>query len=168
VKILRAWILVSAIILIVSFAAHLSTFFPIDPMESIPGIMFIHVAIFPPFIAAILSANKATREQGYDHKRILQLAPAWMRTMFYAFFAYALLNFVLFFILSGGNAPTRLDGKYFLTQHGRVVREISEAEYHRQKAYVVRGFSGHWMMFSVAAMAMLTGVAQCRKNVASS
>lgn len=133
-------------------------------MQSIPGIMLIHVAIFPPFIAAILYGNKVKRVQGRNQQQLLKLAPKWMRTLFYVSFAYAFVNFALFFILSGGNTPIKQDGKFVLKQHGRLVREISEEEYHRQRAYIVRGFSGHWMMFSAAAMTMLTGVAQCRKK----
>ena len=64
-----------------------------------------------------------------------------------AFFAYALINFALFFFLSKGGVPDVRDGKYVLHNHGQVIRELSEDEYELQKAYVVRGFSGHWMVF---------------------
>jgi hypothetical protein len=164
VKLLRAWIFLSALVLAISLAVHLSTFLAIDPIDKFRGVMFVHIAIFPPFIAAILYANKLNRTHGYDQKRILSLAPRWMRVMLVTSFAYALINFALFFILSGGNSPSKGDGKFLMTQHGRVIREISETEFHRQQAYIARGFSGHWMMFSLAATVGLTGVLRFRQN----
>jgi len=130
-------------------------------MKSFPGVMFLHLAIFPPFIAAIFYANKT---QGCDQRRILSVVPRWMRAMFTSFFIYALLNFILFFIQSDGNSPSERDGKFFITSHQRVIREISETEFHRQQAYIVRGFSGHWMAFSVAAMVGLTGVLRMKQR----
>ena len=73
--------------------------------------------------------------------------PRWTGYTVKAFFAYALINFALFFFLSKGGTPDVRDGKYVLHDHGQVIRELSEDEYELQKAYVVRGFSGHWMAF---------------------
>jgi len=73
--------------------------------------------------------------------------PRWARYTIKAFFAYAIINFALFFFLSRDGVPDVRDGKYVLHNHGQVVRELSENEYEWQKAYVIRGFSGHWMVF---------------------
>ena len=73
--------------------------------------------------------------------------PTWARYAVKAFFAYALINFVLFIVLSKGGAAEERDGKYVLQNHGKVIRELSEEEYELQEAYVIRGFSGHWMIF---------------------
>jgi hypothetical protein len=73
--------------------------------------------------------------------------PRWARYTVKAFFAYAFINFALFFFLSRGGTPDVRDGKYVLHNHGNVIRELSEDEYELQTAYVVRGFSGHWMIF---------------------
>ena len=70
------------------------------------------------------------------------------KTLVVFFMAYAVLNFVLSFVLSEGGAnPDIWDGKYVLQSHGKLVRELSEPEYHLQLAYLLRGFSGHWMLF---------------------
>jgi hypothetical protein len=39
------------------------------------------------------------------------------------------------------------EGKYFLMDHARSVREITSAEYIALKANEVRGLSGHWLFF---------------------
>jgi hypothetical protein len=90
--------------------------------------------------------------QGLTPKKDLSVklfagAPRWARYLTKAFFAYAVINFALFFVLSEGGVPEERDGKYVLHNHGNVIRELSEEEYERQNAYVLRGFSGHWMVF---------------------
>jgi hypothetical protein len=73
--------------------------------------------------------------------------PRWARYTAKVFFAYAIINFALFFFLSRGGTPDVRDGKYVLHNHGTVIRELSEDEYELQNAYILRGFSGHWMIF---------------------
>lgn len=164
--VLRAWIILSGLILAISLTVHLSTFF-VDPTEEIPAVMFLHLAIFPPFIAAIIYTKKSNRLKS-QQQDIWKLAPRWMQSMSVVFFAYGIVNFVIFLILIHGGGPEERDGKFVLADHGRVIRQLSEAEFHRMQAYVVRGFSGHWMLFSSAAMTFLAGVENYRKKLTAS
>ena len=164
VKYLRGWIIMSALILVISAAVHFSTFAGIDTTEAVPGVMFIHVLIFLPALAVIFCTQRATREWGVSQEKIFKVAPHWMRVLTTVLGMYALINFVLYFKLSEGYDPQKRDGKYYLTQHSRIMREITEVEFHRHQAYVVRGFSGHWLAFSAAALTLLTGVAKCREE----
>jgi len=164
--VLIGWCWFAAAVLIVSLVVHVSTFLGIDPMAKWPGVMFIHLAIFPPFIAAICYANRiGGPKQGYQD-RVINSAPRWLQVLTGVFFAYALVNFASFMVLNEGGGPSERDGKYFLTSHGKVLRELSEAEYHRHQAYVVRGFSGHWMGFSSVALMFLVGAASLRRQSA--
>jgi hypothetical protein len=164
--VLIGWCWFAAAVLTVSLVVHVSTFLGVDPMDKWPGVMLLHLAIFPPFIAAIHYANRiGGRKQGRQD-RVVNSAPRWLRILSGVFFAYALVNFATFIILVEGGGPHERDGKYYLTSHGRVLRELSEAEYHRQQAYVVRGFSGHWMLFSSASLMMLVGAARLRRRSA--
>jgi hypothetical protein len=164
--VLIGWCCVAAAVLIVSLVVHASTFLGIDPMARWPGVMFIHVAIFPPFIAAIYYAGRTGGPEQGRQDRVFNSAPRWLRILTGLFFAYALVNFAVFMVLVEGGGPHERDGKYFLTSHGTVLRELSEAEYHQQRAYVVRGFSGHWMLFSCAALTGLVGAARLRRRSA--
>ena len=90
--------------------------------------------------------------QGFTSKKdfwgkFLAPMPIWARYVVKAFLAYALINFALFLFLSKGGVPEVREGKYVLHNHGAVIRELSEDEYELQQAYVLRGFSGHWMVF---------------------
>lgn len=162
-KLLQAWIFFSALILAASLAIHLSTFLGIDPMQAIPGVMLFHLAIFPPFIAAIIYSNKLGLQKS-SQQDSWKLAPQWMRTISGVFFAYAMVNFIIFIILVHGGGPEIRDGKFVLADHGRIIRQLSQVEFHKMQAYVVRGFSGHWMLFSSAAMTLLTGVYNYRNT----
>jgi hypothetical protein len=161
--VLIGWCWFAGIVLVVSLVVHVSTFLGIDPMEKWPGVMFIHLAIFPPFFAAISYANRIGGPKQEREDRVTNSAPRWLRRVAGVFSAYAIVNFVIFLFLVKGGGPHERDGKFFLMSHGSVLRELSEAEYHQQQAYIVRGFSGHWMLFSSAALMILVGAARLRR-----
>jgi hypothetical protein len=94
----------------------------------------LHVGIFVVWFPAVLVAQRLVGNVNRKDfwKVALKNAPDWMRYMFYGFFGYALVNFMLFMTKapnggSGANPP----------------------------AVVWRGFSGHWMAFYSAALAIL-------------
>jgi hypothetical protein len=162
--VLIGWCWFAAAVLIVSLVVHVSTFLGIDPVEKWPGVMFLHVAIFPPFIAAIYYANRIGGPKQGRQDRVFNSAPLWLRILAGVFFAYALVNFAIFIVLVEGGGPHERDGKYYVMSHGIIFRELSPAEYHQQQAYIVRGFSGHWMLFSSASLMMLFGAARLRRR----
>jgi hypothetical protein len=164
--VLVGWCCFAAALLIVSLVVHASTFLGIDPMAEWPGVMFLHLAIFPPFIAAIYYAWRTGGKEPENLDPVVNSAPLWLRILTGVFFAYALVNFAIFMVLNEGGGPHERDGKYFLQSHGRVLRELTKEEYHRQQAYVVRGFSGHWMLFACAALMLLVGAARLRRRLA--
>src|SRR5262245_28029030 len=131
--VLIGWCCFAAAVLIVSLVVHASTFLGIDPMARWPRVMFIHLAIFPPFIAALYySWRTGGKEQRY-RDRVFNSAPLWLRVLTGLSFVYALVNFGIFVVLSEGGVPHERDGKYFVQNHGTVLRQLSEAEYHRHQ-----------------------------------
>jgi hypothetical protein len=163
--VLIGWCSFSAVLLIVCVVVHASTFLGIDPIAKWPGVMFLHVAIFPPFFAAVYYSKGFGIKDQMHQQRAGKSAPRWLRILTGAFFVYAFLNFAVFAILSEGGMPAKRDGKYVVTSRGKVLRELSEAEFHRRQAYVVRGFSGHWMLFGCASLMFLVGEARLRRDV---
>jgi hypothetical protein len=128
-----------------SLLVHLSTFWGIDPAKHVPWVWVLHLGIFVVFIPMIMGQGSAPKKEFWN--KTFAAIPRWASYTIKAFFAYAIINFALFFFLSEGGVPDVRDGKYVLHNHGHVIRELSENEYEWQKAYVVRGFSGHWMIF---------------------
>ena len=73
--------------------------------------------------------------------------PRHIQILVLVFAAYTFVNFMLFFYLSEGASPGISIGSYVLQSHGTVIRELTESEYNWQQAYILRGFSGHWLIF---------------------
>lgn len=107
---------------------------------AIPGgklVWALHVGIFVVWIPAVLVSMHMTRYA--NRKDFWKVAvagcPIWMRRVGYVLFGYAILNFVLF-IATTGSQPKQSMGN-------------------APPPSVVRGFSGHWMVFYGAAFAIL-------------
>lgn len=121
--------------LALSFGAHCMAL----AGATIPGgnlVWGLHIGIFVVGIPMVLVALQISRftNQKDMWKVALAGCPSWMRRAFYFLFAYSILNFVLFMITTGSQSKTEL-GEVPLS--------------------VVRGFSGHWMIFYGAAFAVL-------------
>lgn len=104
----------------------------------------LHVGIFVVWFPAVLVANRLVGNQRKKDlwKVVLRGCPDWMRYMVYGFFGYAVVNFLSFMGKApsgGGSADT--------------------------PPIVWRGFSGHWMAFYSAAMAILYSAAKMNDNV---
>jgi hypothetical protein len=164
--VLIGWCWFTAVVLSVSLVVHALTFLGIDLLETWPGLMLIHIAIFPPFFAAIIYANRTAGTQQGNIDPVVNSAPWWLRVLSVVFFVYGIANFAIFIVLTEGGGPSEREGKYVVMNHGTVIRELSEAEYHQHRAYVLRCASGHWMLFSCAALMLFVGVANLRRRTA--
>jgi len=106
----------------------------------------LHLGIFLVWIPAVLISRRSVGSVNRPDfwKVILKGAPGWMRYTLYGLFGYAILNFALFMAQApssgnktGGNPP----------------------------AIVWRGFSGHWMVFYGAALAIFySAILRSRNN----
>ncbi|HEY0457146.1 MAG TPA: hypothetical protein VGE41_12280 [Verrucomicrobiae bacterium] len=131
--VLYSFILLAACGLVLSFAAHCMALAGV----SIPGgVWVLHVGIFVVWIPTILASRQMTRYANRKDfwKVVLAGCPIWMRRAFYVLFVYATLNFIVFF------ATTLRQPKQ---QKGDAPPSV------------IRGFSGHWMVFYSAAFAIL-------------
>ncbi len=132
-RFLWVFVVLSAVGLVVSLWVHLGA---VAGRRVAPEAYFwiLHVGIFVVWFPAVWVAQKRVGNlQRKDFwKVVLNGSPDWMRYMVYGFLAYAVVNFALFMLKapnggSGTNPP----------------------------AIVWRGFSGHWMAFYSAALAIL-------------
>lgn len=105
----------------------------------IPGgklVWGLHIGIFAVWIPTVLISMQLT---GYANRNdfwkiALAGCPPWMRRGLYVLFGYAILNFIVFFAMSA-NQPKQRNTDPPLS--------------------VVRGFSGHWMVFYGTAFGVL-------------
>jgi hypothetical protein len=127
----------SAIGLVVSLWVHVGA---VMGRRVAPGAFFwmLHIGIFVVWFPAVLVAQRlvgSTNRKDF-WRAVLKESPDWMRYMVYGFGGYAMVNFLLFMT----KAPTGGGGA-------------------NPPAVVWRGFSGHWMVFYSAALAILYSAA---------
>jgi hypothetical protein len=132
--ILSPFIALSAIGFILSVAAHLAAVAG-SPIPFGKAVWALHIGIFVVWLPTVLVGIRLTRgaKQKDFWKIALSGCPKWMRTALYVIFAYAILNFIFFMATTASHPQPEGD----------------------TPPEVVRGFSGHWMIFYGAAFATL-------------
>lgn len=71
--------------------------------------------------------------------------PEWTTRVIQIGFVYFLLNFLLFVIASQGYSNEHRGDEFFVVNHGKMIREISEQEYKTRETAVTRFFAAGWM-----------------------
>ena len=92
-------------------------------------------------------------------RRLVAMIPPAVRVAFMAVMLASMVNFFWCIKLLEFESPEAADGRYVLQNHGKRLRDLTEAEYHRMRAYEVRLFSTGWVVFSLAALVGLRYVA---------
>jgi hypothetical protein len=127
---------------VLSLCVHIMSLTAKRPDQGVLGFILLHVGIFVVWFPAVLVAQKrvtGTARKDY-WKAVLRGAPDWMRYMVYGFLFYAMLNFMYFMSI----APEHSTGD--------------------PPPETWRGFSGHWMAFYSAAMAILYAAARSTRS----
>ena len=155
----------AAIGLILGLIVHVISVLGIYIEDKVPYIWILHIGIFIVWVPAILKLRKQPVLKNPDFrtslnpykffKTIFKNAPIPVMIVILIFFAYTNLNFFLFIKISGGGVPSIINGEYVLQSHGEIIKELTEPEYFKYKANLLRGFSGHWMLFYGFAMGVL-------------
>jgi len=124
--------------LALSLVVHILSFFGIA-LGGNALFIGLHVGIFPLWLPVVLIAQKmgvGTRSTDF-WKAAVSGCPPWMQYMTYGFFIYAFVNFAIFIFLVTAHPPPKVPGA-------------------APPADVLHGFSGHWMAFYSAGLAILT------------
>lgn len=146
-----------------SVAIHASTFqgwYFGQSGKMLMGLM--HIGVFVAFIPSVLLLA-ARRKEKYGspaprltYRQQLDLLfgglPLWPRVLFLLLLFYALANF---FLNMPAGGPSINDGQYVLSNHGKILKVLTEAEYYQAKTHELRGFSGHWIAFYYFAVLVL-------------
>ena len=151
--------------LILGLIVHVISVLGIYIEDKVPYIWILHIGVFIVFFPAILELRKNPVLKSPDFKTnknpfkvynlIFKNAPKPVMIISLFFVVYAMLNIFLYMKISEGGVPSIIDGEYVLYSHGEIIKELTEPEYFKYKANVLRGFSGHWMSFYGFAMGIL-------------
>jgi len=132
--------------LVLAAIAHVCALAGIDVAERVPSVWLLHVGIFLVFFPFVFSSRKVFGKRP-SLADMRALVPGRVYAVGLVIFIYAIINFMLFAAATQGGNPAIEAGQYVLKNHGRLIRELSFAEYEALKANELRGFSGHWMFF---------------------
>ncbi|HEX9062566.1 MAG TPA: hypothetical protein VF941_20520 [Clostridia bacterium] len=153
---IKIFCILAVIGFVLSFFAHFSTYF-MNPQRNFPFLWILHVGIFIVGMPAVFVAKY--KNPGSDKRASLfekvKSASVWIQILCVVFILYTVINFGLFGALTKDGNPDIISGNYVISNHGKIVRVISEDEYEKHRSYEVRGFSGAWMLFYIIFSAML-------------
>lgn len=139
---------------VLSLVAHLAASAGINVLALIPLVWLLHLGIFVVFLPFVAQTrNRLGTKTSLTGLRAVM--PDWALLLGAALFFYALINFLLFVFTAEGSASIR-DGRFVLQDHGRLIRELTANEYAVCQAKVIRGFSGHWLVFYYLPFAWFT------------
>jgi len=142
---------------VASLYLHLLTFFPSIKI-SMGQVFYMHFIVLLLFGSVFLSLRGHVK---YDKVaismksrlnaflRVIKTIPNYAILIAICSFLYAFINFSIFLTLMEGGSPEENNGIYYLHNHGQKIRDLTFSEYQRFLAYEVRGFSGHWIIFSL-------------------
>lgn len=104
-------------------------------------ILPLHLGLFVLY-ALLLLVERPSKGLGLFRGR-----PLWVLRSTQILFLLFAAVFFAFMASSHAASPEIVNGQYVLSDHGRVVRPISEGEYLRLKASELRLFASGWMVF---------------------
>jgi hypothetical protein len=146
---------------ITCFTLHFLTYFPHLKTTNTSAPFLLGIAIIPSFYVGIKSSQilvDKNKSASY-WKDALIGTPKFLKVILILVIPYVIFNFFYSLMyLTGGNSPDIIDGSYFLTSKGRVIRELSESQYFEYLAYEFRGISGHYVLFQLISLAMISSV----------
>lgn len=131
-----------------SVLVHAASFFGVSLFEQLG---FLHFGVFVLGIPAVFSRKNRQVRMNWRSPReslrtLLDGAPPWAGRVLVLAWIYFALNMVALFVLGEGGTPEARDGRFILHNHGRLIRELTEAEYRWQLSHVSRMFSAGWAL----------------------
>ena len=135
--------------LALSLIVHALTVASIDVLARTPYVWCLHIGCLIPAIPFGIALKRQFGQQ-FTFSQLQSVLPRWAALLLIAMTIYAAINLVLFLVLSEGAFPDIRGGQFVLQRHGKIVRVLSEAEFHAQRAYQVRGISGCWLLLYLA------------------
>lgn len=143
--------LLSALGLILSAAAHAATFFPASPISEAAWMLNLGLCVvWTPLLWLGTQRIFDIVNVGNKWTMIPRHAPEWSKSIGVVLLAYAVFNFLFtMLVLNRGGFPALVDGRMVLQTYnfGVILAELTPAQFRLHQAYLVRATSGHWMFF---------------------
>lgn len=155
------------LLLLVSLAIHLSTF-RAKEIFTMDSVWFMQLAVLVVFgtmmyvVRKLIPERKRETGQKYvdwfrenmqsqmmdKNKLAINAVPGTLFFLGIIAIIYFAVNFVSCMFNMDFGGPQIENGKFYLMNHGKVIRPLTELEFHKMKSYELRLFSWAWVIFS--------------------
>ena len=116
-------------------------------MEGIfPWAILLHIGIFLLFVPMFFLEYPASQRRTF-WKAFAQGRPRWVVPIIAILGLFYGFHFILLLVQGHMASPAIQGGHYVLSDHGRIVKLLTQAEYFRLKGAELRMFSTLWMCF---------------------
>lgn len=135
--------LLAALGFVASLAVHIHTFWGVPLAERFPEIWMLHLGMFGvffPLVLALRRDKKAGVAENYG--RLRKPARAALTVLGIYTFGCVMVSFA-----SYEGSPEARGDRFVLSNHGRVVRELSRDEFMKAEARSERSSSAVWLLF---------------------
>jgi hypothetical protein len=143
----RCLALVAASALAASLIVYALSFVGTTMDEMFRWAMLLHAGVFALFLPMYVVEYSAIKNSKYLWDRIWRGLPRWaVRAIQVGGLLFA-AHFVLFLVQSHAASPEIVNGAYVLSDHGRIVKELTESQYRWLKGDELRLFATGWLSF---------------------
>lgn len=157
---LKALFVGAAIVFAFATLIHIPAVFGVGLIEPNGSLFFLmHVVCLALMASYVFIIKKTNGAEKLNYNALLADLSMPVKIAVLIGFAYSIFNFA-WFLLNMPYTPVARQTGYFLLDHGKTIRAITKEEYKLAQAAIVRGFSGHWLLFSGFVLASAYGRAQ--------
>ena len=118
--------------------------------EMFRWVMLLTVGVFPLVIPMYAVEYSAIKNSKFLWDAIWRGLPKWAVRATQIGFLFFAAHFVLFLVQSHAASPEIINGKYVLSNHGQIVKELTASQYKWLKGSELRLFATGWLSFYVA------------------
>ena len=112
--------------------------------------MLLHIGVFALLIPMYGVEYSAIKNSKFMWDAIWRGLPKWALRATQIVFLFFAAHFVLFLVQSHAASPEIINGQYVLSNHGEIVKELTESQYRWLKGSELRLFATGWLSFYVA------------------
>jgi hypothetical protein len=130
-----------------SLGAFIGSFLSLTLDKMGKWIFLLHGGALLLFLPMFAIEYPGIRANVFFGKEFERGKPRWILFGIKVSFILFFIVFVLFLVLSRTASPEIQSGQYVLSNHGKIVRVLSESEYLHLKEWELRMFASGWMCF---------------------
>jgi hypothetical protein len=139
----------AAIAFALTLSAHVASIEGIDVESRYPGVWWLHgtamLLVAPAVVLTLRGAGGRLR-----FRDVMAMIPWWAGAAIALALLYALANLFWLAPATGAGDPLVAGHKFFFNDHG-ALRQVSETDFHAERAATLRLYSAHWLCLNLSS-----------------